>query len=99
MGNIVIFGAGTVGKEALIYYGKRVAFFADNNPNLWETNIQGILVKKIDDIAWDAEQYCFVIANADVHQQKDMKIQLERLGIKKLFAFKMTGRDTLCQRS
>ena len=38
MGNIVIFGAGTVGKEALIYYGKRVAFFADNNPNLWETN-------------------------------------------------------------
>lgn len=87
MGNIVIFGAGTVGKEALIYYGKRVAFFADNNPNLWETNIQGILVKKIDDIARDAEQYCFVIANADMHQQKEMKIQLESLGIKKIVCF------------
>lgn len=83
--NIVIFGAGKIGKKALLFYGERVAFFVDNNPDLWGTNIQGICVRSIDEYVKNAEKYLIVVAN--IYQQKQMIKQLKELGVEKYILF------------
>lgn len=83
--NIVIFGAGKIGMKALAFYGKKVAFFIDNNADLWGTTRQGILIKSVDEYIKEAENYRVVIAN--LYNQKQMMIQLKELGIKEYSCF------------
>lgn len=47
--DIVIFGAGNFGRLALAKYGGRVAYFIDNNEELWGSTIQGVEVKGVID--------------------------------------------------
>lgn len=64
-GSIVLFGAGGVGKltlKGLRSAGMEPLAFADNNPALWGTTIEGLLVLSPDDaVTKFAERACFVV--------------------------------------
>lgn len=73
--DLVIFGAGQIGRMALEYYGDRVAFFIDNDDRLYGKEIAG---KKIEPVISVKEtNYRIVIASK---QWKSMKEQLDSLG-------------------
>jgi FkbM family methyltransferase len=64
-GSIVLFGAGGVGKvtlKGLRSAGMEPLAFADNDPALWGTTVDGLLVLSPDDaVAKFAERACFVV--------------------------------------
>lgn len=61
--DIVIFGAGQIGRMALTEYGDRVAFFIDNNSNIWGDKISGISVISVNQFIAMREKYTVVIAS------------------------------------
>lgn len=82
--SIVIFGAGKIGKEALLFYGQKVAFFIDNNADLWGTTVEGIPVKKVEEYIDVADCYRIVIAS---RYKDEMVEQLEKFGITEYIYF------------
>ncbi len=75
--NIVIFGAGQIGRMALAKWKKHVLFIVDNNKNLHGTWIDGIQVKSVESLSPQG-QYTVLIASKN---QELMEQQLQRLGI------------------
>lgn len=76
--DIVIFGAGQIGRMALIKYGARVAFFIDNNKDIQGKKINGLEIKCIEEVLTGKEGYKVIIASKS---QDLMEKQLQELGI------------------
>lgn len=76
--NIIIFGAGQIGRIALLKYGERVDYFIDNNVNLHGKKISGIEIKGIKENISDIANHTIIIASK--HQDK-MAEQLRKLGV------------------
>ncbi|WP_186423843.1 radical SAM protein [Lacrimispora celerecrescens] len=76
--DIVIFGAGQIGRMALTEYGARVAFFIDNNKEIQGKRINDIEIKCIEEILEEKEDYQVIIASKS---QDLMERQLLDLGI------------------
>lgn len=77
--NIVIFGAGKVGRMALQNYRGRVAYFIDNNKDLYENKIDGIPIKSVKEFILDKDKYQLIIAS---YSQKMMEQQIVGMGVK-----------------
>ena len=75
---IIIFGAGQIGRMALLKYGNRVDYFIDNNENLWECKINGVDVKSVKEGIKDIDNRKVIIAS---RFQDMMEKQLKELGI------------------
>lgn len=76
--DIVIFGAGQIGRMALADYKERVAFFIDNNKEVQGTELNGIGVKSVEDFLQVKNQYTVIIAS---RQLELMERQLQNLGV------------------
>lgn len=76
--DIVIFGAGQIGRMALADYKERVAFFIDNNKEVQGTELNGIGVKSVEDFLQVKNQYTVIIAS---RQLELMERQLQKLGV------------------
>lgn len=76
--DIVIFGAGQIGRMALIEYNTRVAFFIDNNKEIQGNKIKGIEIKSIEEFLNVKESYKIIIASKS---QYVIERQLLELGI------------------
>lgn len=76
--DIIIFGAGKFGRMALVKYGERVAYFMDNNKDLWGNKIAGIEIRNVEEGIKDREDKIVVIA---AKYKDEMIVQLENLGI------------------
>lgn len=76
---IVIFGAGKFGKLALNKYKDCVAYFIDNNNNLWGEKIGDKIIRPLEYFLNDGkEKYTLLIA---CKSQAEIKKQLESVGI------------------
>ena len=83
---VIIFGCGKYGKEAFQYINQRggnVIRFMDNNPRLWNTTIEGVLVDSPDMIEGLPGDIKFIIANEkhaqDIYEQLIKKIEEQRV--------------------
>lgn len=76
--DIIIFGAGNFGRLALAKYEGRVAYFIDNNEELWGSTLQGIAVKGVNDGIREKGSRTVVIASK--YPQR-MAEQLKMLGV------------------
>lgn len=77
--NIVIFGAGSIGRQALTKYKDKVKYFVDNNIKLQGTTIGGIPVKRVAAVLNDTDIDKIIIASK---YRKSMEKQLCQMGIK-----------------
>lgn len=77
--NIVIFGAGKVGRMALQNYRGRVVYFIDNNKELYGNKIDGIPIKSVKEFISDKDKYQLIIAS---YSQKMMEQQIVGMGVK-----------------
>lgn len=75
--DIIIFGAGQIGRMALVRYKDRVLFIVDNNIQLQGTFLEGIMIKSVASAV--TEKNCTVLI-ASKHQEL-MERQLQELGI------------------
>lgn len=75
---IVIFGAGRFGRLALNKNRERVAYFIDNNSELHGKEVDGFLIKSVEEFISEKGQYIVLIA---CKSQETIKNQLEQLGI------------------
>ena len=76
--NIVIFGAGSIGRQALTKYKGKVKYFVDNNKKIQGTLIGNIPVKSVDAILEETENILVVIASK---YSTSMEQQLQKMGI------------------
>ncbi|MBP2657243.1 MAG: radical protein [Firmicutes bacterium] len=76
--DIVIFGAGQIGRMALSEYATRVAFFVDNNKEIQGNKINGIEIKSLEEVLNFKENYKVIIASKS---QDLIERQLLELGI------------------
>lgn len=76
--DIIIFGAGKIGRMALLKYGDRVDYFIDNNAEIQRHRISGVIIKSVEDGISNIGQHTIVIASK--HQNR-MAEQLRGLGI------------------
>lgn len=79
MENVVIFGAGNVGRMALQSYKGQVAYFIDNNERLHGRRIDGILIKSVEEFIPDKDKYQLIIAS---YSQEMMEQQMVAMGVK-----------------
>ena len=75
--DIVIFGAGQVGRMALMKYKTRTLFIVDNNKKLHGTFLDGVEIRSVESLSSDAD---YVVMIASKHQDM-MEKQLQQLGI------------------
>lgn len=75
---VVIFGAGSMGRQALPMYKDHVRYFIDNNKKLQGTLIDGIPVKRVEEILNDKGGLQILIASK---YPESMEQQLKDLGI------------------
>lgn len=91
MKNIIIFGAGYYGRQALLYYGQRhVIYFVDNNPDKTGMEIENILIISFEDYLKIEQQYETVVACADFGQIAEQLIQS---GITEYTVFPVNGKN------
>lgn len=93
-GALILFGAGGLGKktlEGLRRVGMEPLAFADNNPRLWGTDIQGVKVLSVEDAAKKfGKTAAFVITiwkGEAVDTMAERKQQLINLGCRKIIPF------------
>ncbi len=80
MKKYIIFGAGNMGMEALLYYGCRnVAFFCDNQKS---GEIKGIPIINFQELIRVRHKYEIVVAVSKSAYRKEMEYQLDERGIK-----------------
>lgn len=77
---IIIFGAGQIGRMALLKYGNQVDYFIDNNENLRGHKINGVEVKSIEEGIKDLDNRRVIIAS---RYQNMMEKQLLNMGVDK----------------
>lgn len=77
--DIVIFGAGQVGRMALTKYKTQTLFIVDNNKKLHGTFLDGVEIRSVESLSPDAD---YVVMIASRHQ-KMMEMQLQQMGISK----------------
>ena len=82
--DIIIFGAGQIGRMALLKYGNRVDYFIDNNVNLHGKKIGENVIKSVEDGVKHNLSHTIVIASK---QQDEMAEQLRILGIRKYILY------------
>lgn len=82
--DIIIFGAGQIGRMALLKYGNRVDYFIDNNVNLHGKKIGEHVIKSVEDGVGHKLSHTIVIA---CKQQDEMAEQLRALGISKFILY------------
>lgn len=75
---VVLFGAGKIGRKIKDEYGIRVAYFIDNNAELWGTTIDGIDVKSLQDYKNDSNKYLIIIT---CKERLEIERQLKKDGI------------------
>lgn len=79
MRDIVIFGAGKLGKRAIMKYGeKNIAFVIDNNIMLQGKMINNLIIRKPEYLQSIKNEYIVIIAS---RQKKSMEKQLISMGI------------------
>ena len=76
--DIIIFGAGQIGRIALLKYGNRVKYFIDNNESIIGNRINGVIIKSVQKGIIDADDCTIVIASKC---QDMMEKQLKELGV------------------
>lgn len=76
--DIIIFGAGQIGRNAFLKYAERVDFFIDNNEQLQGKMICGVSVKSVEEGVSNAAGHQIIIAS---RYQEMMEKQLVELGI------------------
>ena len=62
MKKYVIFGAGKIGRLVLQKYSGQVAYFIDNNADLWNKDVDGIPIKSLDYYIEKGIPYTILIA-------------------------------------
>ncbi len=92
-GSIVLFGAGNLGKKALtglIELGIKPLAFADNNPEIWNTKIEGIPVLSpelaVEKFGKSAVFLVTIWRAGSSHLLADTRKQLEELGCQKVIS-------------
>ena len=75
--DIIIFGAGQIGRIALLKYGNRVKYFIDNNESIIGNRINGVIIKSVQKGIIDADDCTIVIASKC---QDMMEKQLKEAG-------------------
>ncbi|NBI10556.1 methyltransferase domain-containing protein [Colidextribacter sp. OB.20] len=84
---IILFGAGDFGRRALEYFGaKQVYCFADNNPQLAGTDVEGIPVRSFEQMKEICQDYRIVIS-VNTRIAIVLAKQLEEAGIKEYDLF------------
>lgn len=79
--DMVLFGAGKYGKEALRFYGKdRIAYFIDNNEKLQGTWIEGLEVHNLEEMKEELASFLVVVC---ANQYTSMVKQLLEMGIER----------------
>lgn len=76
--DIIIFGAGQIGRMAQLKYGDRVDYFIDNNIKIQGEKIGGVVIKSVEEGGSDIGSHVIIIASK--HQDR-MAEQLRNLGI------------------
>lgn len=76
--DIIIFGAGQIGRMALLKYRDRVDYFIDNNKKIQGEKISGITIKSVEDGIRDITKHTVVIASK---YQELMAKQLRDMGV------------------
>lgn len=76
--DIIIFGAGEIGRMALLKYGDRTDYFIDNNAKIWGCKIDGRIIKSVEDGISNIENHMIIIASKN---QDRMAEQLKDLGV------------------
>lgn len=76
--DMIIFGAGQIGRMALLKYKDRVDYFIDNNEERWGHTIEGFTIKSVEDGARDIAGHSIVIAS---RYQEGMAKQLRDMGV------------------
>jgi FkbM family methyltransferase len=91
--SIVLFGAGNLGRKALsglTKLGIKPLAFADNNPNVWNTEIEGIPVFSPEIAAEKFGKYAVFLVTiwraGSSHRLAHTRIQLEDLGCQKVIS-------------
>ena len=75
---IVIFGAGKFGRLALNRNREQVAYFIDNNRELHGKEIDGFVIRPVEEFLAEKDNYTVLIA---CKSQKEIKKQLEQSGV------------------
>lgn len=76
--DIIIFGAGQIGRMALLKYGDRVDYFIDNDEKKQGEKIRGFVIKNVEESIPDSDSHIVIIASK--HQDRMAK-QLRKLGV------------------
>ena len=78
MEKVILFGCGRYGEVAYKYYGKeRILCYIDNNPKIIGTKVNGITVRKVEDVIMENIDYKVILCSA---YYEEMAKQLQRLG-------------------
>lgn len=82
----VLFGAGNMCRNYMKNYGDKYPplFTCDNNPKLWGTTFEGLVVKNPMELKELPENYCVVICNSFY---REIEAQLKEMGIKNIGYF------------
>ncbi|MFQ9192872.1 MAG: CDP-glycerol glycerophosphotransferase family protein [Candidatus Gastranaerophilaceae bacterium] len=84
---MILFGAGTIGKEAIEFFGKdKVAYFSDNNPSNWNKNIFGVEIISFQKLCKIQQKYTIIIC-ANVEKSHQIVNQFLQNGIRKFIVF------------
>ena len=87
MKSLILFGAGTIGKEAIEFFGKdKVAYFSDNNPSNWNKNIFGVEIISFQKLCKIQQKYTIIIC-ANVEKSHQIVNQFLQNGIRKFIVF------------
>ncbi|MCM1154878.1 MAG: hypothetical protein NC392_05890 [Roseburia sp.] len=82
----VLFGAGNMCRNYMKCYGEKYPplFTCDNNPKLWGTEFEGLIVKNPEELKNLPEDCCVVICNI---YYREIERQLQEMGIKNIGYF------------
>ena len=84
---VILFGAGEYGKNALTYFGnQKVAYFVDNNANVVGTKIEEIDVIDFERLVQIYKEYQIVVA-VDARKISSIVSQLEKAGIREYITY------------
>lgn len=82
----VLFGAGNMCRNYMKNYGDKYPplFTCDNNPKLWGTTFEGLVVKNPAELRNLPKNYCVVICNSFY---REIEVQLKEMGIENIGYF------------
>ncbi len=93
----VMFGAGKIGRREIKRLNERVSLFLDNDTKLHGKKIDGIMVKRPEDIGGKLAD-CRIILSVSEKYIREIKSQLETLGAKNFITWEEAEKEELLER-